>query len=122
MLSALIRLLSFAGSIASLLALALWVSVQADHLAKPQIAILALGGFFLIITIVFTVRDRKPGRIAFKKDSEIKEYMRKWISKGSRVAIFSRDMSWVDEGIRGLLSEKAARQGQLVNCSHHVNG
>lgn len=45
---------------------------------------------------------------AFKTTAEINDYMYNWISKGGRVVIFTRDMSWAsDARIKDLLLRKA---------------
>jgi hypothetical protein len=53
---------------------------------------------------------------AFKSTKEINDYMYDWISKGGRVVIFTRDMSWAsDPRIKELLYHKAARE-ELSIC------
>lgn len=45
----------------------------------------------------------------------IKSYMLHWIENGGRVAIWSRDLSWVDDEAKELLKVKA-RRGDLILC------
>jgi hypothetical protein len=46
--------------------------------------------------------------------------MRKWVSSGGRVVIFSRDMTWADEpATRNLLRDKA-RRNELTVCLEHA--
>ncbi|MGH7164128.1 MAG: hypothetical protein ACREIS_01225, partial [Nitrospiraceae bacterium] len=70
-----------------------------------------------IIAITLEIRQWARSRpISLLTDAEIKDYMYKWISRGGRVAIFSRDLSWaVGPEIRTLLSEKA-RRNELRVC------
>lgn len=56
----------------------------------------------------------KPKSMA--KESQIRDYMYKWISQGGRVAILSHDMSWVrDKEMKDLLRNKA-RDNELCLC------
>lgn len=45
----------------------------------------------------------------------IKNYMLNWIENGGRVAIWSRDLSWVDEEAKEVLTVKA-RNKELILC------
>lgn len=52
----------------------------------------------------------------YKTDAEINAYMFRWISKGGRVVVFTRDHSWAREPkIRDLLFTKA-RNNELAIC------
>jgi hypothetical protein len=50
----------------------------------------------------------------------IKNYMRDWLGKGGRAAIFTRDMSWAEPGsqVTKLLEEKATRRELLLFVAH----
>lgn len=55
----------------------------------------------------------------YRSPRKINLYMRKWVSSGGRVVIFSRDMSWTDdEATRQVLREKAGRN-ELTICLEH---
>lgn len=77
--------------------------------------ILSIGLF--IITIVFLIQEyleNKPKMC--KNDQEIRDYMYRWISKGGRVVIFTRDMSWAsDREMTDMLNNKA-RASELTLC------
>ena len=50
---------------------------------------------------------------------KINRYMQRWVSSGGRVVIFSRDMSWAQEGeTRAVLLGKA-RRNELTVCVEH---
>ncbi len=78
------------------------------------IAVAIIFSFFLAgREIVNYVRNAPK---VYRSSRKIKSYMRKWISSGGRVVIFSRDMSWAgDEATRQILLEKA-RRDELTVC------
>jgi hypothetical protein len=52
----------------------------------------------------------------------IREYMHRWIEHGGRVAIWTRDISWADNGAtKDLLTQKAKRK-ELILCMPELNG
>jgi hypothetical protein len=62
---------------------------------------------------------RRSAPKIYTSRKKITAYMRKWVSGGGRVAIFSRDMSWAKaDPIRTILREKAARD-ELMICLEH---
>ena len=94
----LIELLSAFGSVASLVSLA-WIMRPPD---KPFTVGEGVGFTVagLLIVVFGVTRLREYFRLrpkACKTPKQIRDYMHRWISRGERVAIFSRDMSWVDD-------------------------
>jgi hypothetical protein len=57
---------------------------------------------------------KQPRR--YKTSEEINDYMYRWITRGRRVVIFTRDMTWAQESrTENLLADKAGR-GELNIC------
>ncbi len=77
------------------------------------IVMLALMGFLVFVAL------RSDTRTKVYKISDrlgIRDYMYRWIRNGQRVAIWTRDMSWVsDDEMKGMLREKA-RSSDLIVC------
>jgi len=100
----------------------LYVSI-APITSKTPLWHLALLGFSLLVTgclvgyeiwlhVMYSPKT-------FKEQKKINAYMRKWVSGGGRVVIFSRDLSWVESGeTRDLLFSKAQRN-ELTICLEH---
>jgi hypothetical protein len=113
----LIELLSAWGSIASLVGLSISLRPAGKDISVGEV----IGfGLAAILALLFTVlRAREYHRLkprSFKSKKQIRDYMFSWISRGERVAIFSRDMSWVDDDdMRDLLRKKAQRH-ELILC------
>ena len=111
------ELLSAVGSAASLLALALYFR-PAKTAASPWevvgwVSAVVLLGLFVFIRIRDYLRSTPR---AYRSPEKIRGFMKNWINRGGRVAIFSRDMSWVDEDeIHDLLRTKARRH-DLILC------
>lgn len=90
------KVFSHLGSFASLLALGFIGWTKGDKLIWWQI--LAFG-VLLLITFYALYKEHKSAPKIFKgknKNINIKKYMYNWIKNGERVAIFSRDLTWVD--------------------------
>lgn len=78
-------------------------------------------GIFIIsfiITLSITIYDHynsKPKSFPIDRKDKIKKYMNNWIKNTGRVAIFTRDMSWLDEKSTEILVEKA-KKNELIIC------
>jgi len=70
-----------------------------------------------MVALYFQITEYVAHRpIILKTAQQIRDYMFRWISRGGRVAIFSRDMSWVeDDEMKDLLRAKA-RRDELHIC------
>ncbi|MDP3025733.1 MAG: hypothetical protein Q8O10_09395 [candidate division Zixibacteria bacterium] len=106
-----LRIFSLMGSFASLVGLILMIFTQKQSLTTIQVILLLASLALLVLAIILVIVDyyrKKPKSLS--KDSQIRDYMFKWISHSGRVAIFSHDMSWVcDDEMRELLSSKAGK-------------
>ena len=81
------------------------------------IALLVVAMIFFVVLVVFEFHDHKHHHVFAKTDTEgINRYMHHWIKYGSRVAIWTRDMSWANsEPTKKLLMNKA-QCGELILC------
>lgn len=105
-------LISLSGTIASVVNLILfldgvWSSLP---LAVPFLALLAI-----IAVVIFKSTST---RSVFSRDDRrgIRDYMFNWIQSGGRVAIWTRDMSWVDDDDMKRLLRQKAEAGELIVC------
>jgi hypothetical protein len=112
-----VRILTIIGSFASLFGLFFMIRPPGQSLTALQGILLGVAICLLIAAIILEIRDfyrKKP--LFLSDESQIRDYMYKWISRGGRVAIFSHDMSWVrDEEMKELLRSKA-RRNELCIC------
>ena len=110
-------LISLIGAIASVVNL-----IQFQHgdwrwfvLIVPLIALLS------VIGIVFLHPSSTRHFFALDDKRGIRDYMFRWIKNGGRVAIWTRDMSWVDdEQMKQMLRDKA-KSGELIICLPKAN-
>jgi hypothetical protein len=115
--SVLVELLSAWGSIASLVGLAISLRPAGKEISQGEV--ISFGGAGVLALFFTFVRLREYNRLkprAFKSKKQIRDYMFNWISRGARVAIFSRDMSWVDDDEMRELLRKKARRHELILC------
>ena len=70
-----------------------------------------------ILSIAIVLRSDTPTRMYSIDDERgIRDYMFQWIDTGRRVAIWTRDMSWVnDDGMKQMLVRKA-KSDELIVC------
>ena len=105
----LVRLIITAGSLASLFGLVFLLQPHGETLTTLQSWLLGVGVCLVIAVFGLQIWDyfRKRPK-SMTRESQIRDYMYKWISRGGRVAILSNDMSWVrDEEMKELLRSKA---------------
>lgn len=113
----LIRVITYIGTLASIVALTYSVHRPEVSLSGRQGVMIGLAVAGFLILILWDIRNYlRLGRRSFKTDEEIRKYMHNWISRGGRVVIFTRDMSWAGEGdIKDLLLRKS-RRNELCLC------
>jgi hypothetical protein len=119
-----LRLAVFAGgSVASLVGVLLWFLPQQSKIPLWAKALLVLSALLFIGLVWLELRANRGRRLFATSDKDgIKKYMHQWIEHGGRVAIWTRDMSWVDnDDTRNLLKRKAER-GELILCLPTQNG
>lgn len=111
------RLFVWVGTIASVGGLVVSFHTSGQPISAVQGSILTVAGLFILTLIgldIWQYRKSLPRKC--KSTSEIKEFMREWISQGSRVVIFTRDMSWADDDPMRYLLFGKARGSELTIC------
>ena len=112
-----IQLLFTLGSFASLFGLIFLLRPLGEPLTPLQGLLLGIGicALFAAVGIqIWHYLKTKPKSMT--KESQIRDFMYKWITRGGRVAILSNDMSWVnDDEMKDLLRSKAHRD-ELCLC------
>jgi hypothetical protein len=110
-------LLNLIGIISAVCSIAgVYLDLRPRGAVSPVEGIIAgvLGTFFLAVIISEIVTYRTAHGRVYKNDADTKRYMQRWIQRGARTVIVSRDMSWVDEPIKHLLLEKARKNELLL--------
>lgn len=117
MVALVIELIGFTGSLASLFGLIYLLHAPGTPVSPAQGGLITLALVLaLVVVVARIVVYLKTRDICLQGPEEIKEYLYNWISRGQRVAIFSRDLSWVDDArMTQLLRAKAEKQ-ELELC------
>jgi hypothetical protein len=117
-----LKFIALAGSLASLVGLLLVFLPSSDHLPWWAVALLVVAALLLIVFVVLDFPTHRGRRVYAESDTKgIRKYMHTWIQNGSRVAIWTRDMSWAqDDDTRRLMRGKAER-GELILCLPELN-
>lgn len=112
------RLLSVIGSFASMLGLYFYIYNVTKITPLINRSLLAFGVITFISAIIFIVKDHNKNSPKRIKKNKIRDYMFKWISNGSKVVIFTRDISWVkdDDAAMIRLLERKAEDDELCIC------
>ncbi|OEH85561.1 hypothetical protein BHU72_15070 [Desulfuribacillus stibiiarsenatis] len=100
------KLFASTASFASLIGLAVTLRTVGQTFTTFQQLLISGAIIFFLINIYLEYKDSPK---IYRKEKDINEYMYSWISRGGRVAIFTRDMTWAkQENIKALLFNKAA--------------
>ncbi len=116
-----VELIAVIGSIASLVSLYLFVWPANTPFTFAEGVACAIASCLIVTFGVIRLREYarlKPKTYHTKK--AIRDYMYRWISSGERVAVFSRDMTWVDDDDMRELLRRKARKGELILCLPHA--
>ena len=93
-----LRALPIIGSYASMLGVALTLMTARDEFPWWAIFLIVLGFLLMILNIILELKSRSNTRVYRITDRQrIRNYMYDWINGGGRVAMWTRDMSWVDD-------------------------
>lgn len=95
-----IELIGFVGSIASIVSL-FWTGGQWNT-AKIALAVFIA---VVIVTAAIGLFFNRETKIC-KSEQEINDFMRHWIATDGVVKVFSRDLSWVDDEMMGIIRKK----------------
>ena len=111
-----VRIVAPFGTLVSTVALIQTFNPKSISPGQGILLVIAVAGF-LTVTVV-EIRDWiNIHPHVYRTPKEIRDYMFNWISKGGRVAISSRDMTWAnnDPQMHDMLLTKA-RAGELTLC------
>ena len=105
------------GSWASLMGLAVPLFLSVEDKSALMGGLIVFSVFLMIVTVIAIVRTDIPYKVYRIGDARgIRDYMFHWIKNGSRVAIWTRDLSWAaDEELDEMLRQKAQRS-ELIIC------
>ena len=124
------QLLSTAGSVASLVAVAVPSALNSGQIAWWAIALFILAGLLAVPAVWFIFRTEHSTKV-FRNDdqSAIGKYLSHWIGTGRQVVVSTRDMSWADDaGLMELLENKARANDltvilpRAIERSDHLQG
>ena len=96
----LLELISFIGTVVSIISF-FFLEVKWS-MAKIILMIALIVLLVLAVYFLFIKRDTKT----YKSQEEINEFMKNWIKTNGVVKIFSRDLSWLDDEMYGILQAK----------------
>ena len=108
---------TFVGTIASVLALIIPILVSYESISTWMKLGLVVFALLTLLTLVVFFRSAPTIKVYKREDFVgIRNYMFRWIKNGGRVAIWTRDMSWVsDKEMTNMLVGKA-KAGELIVC------
>lgn len=100
------------GTYASLLSMILIYKPAGQPLSCLQWILSGVATLFLLSALAhefWTYFRRRPLSFGPDDQRKINRFMHRWIARGGRVAIFSHDLTWVDDQMKALLLTKAER-------------
>ncbi len=109
------------GTLASLLGLFFTIYNSSKSMTGFQWFLLFTALVLFLLSVYLEIKehiDNKPK--IFTEKNDIRDYMYRWIKNSGRTAIFTRDMSWVDDDeMRSLLKNKAEKD-ELIICMPRI--
>lgn len=117
-----LRILPMLGSFASLAGLIVMIRPAGQPFTVWQGIVLGVAICLFAGAITLEIRSSLRSKpLSLADETQIRDYMYRWISRGGRVAIFSRDMSWVrDEEMKEMLLSKAHRNELCICLPHKI--
>ncbi len=113
-----LRIVTTSGSFASLFSLVLAVRPPDQPLTVSHGILLGIGIALFVWTLISDIYAwRRSQPLALREDAQILDYLYKWISKGGRAVIFSRDLSWVNDAEMIEMLRSKARKDELAICT-----
>jgi|ERR1700677_601785 len=102
-------LITSVGALASLVGLVFAVRAPGTPWSPLEISLFAVAILLGLISIFFAIAKYRSRSVKVLKNKRaIRDYMYHWIKNAGGVAIFSRDLSWIDDNeIENLLESKA---------------
>ncbi len=110
-------LVSIIGAFASVASVTIPLLILPQNAPWWAIALIVVFVLLMLIAIILVLKSETMVHVYQIEDQQgIRNYMFRWIRNGGRVAIWTRDMSWVnDEEMRQMLRDKAERR-ELIIC------
>ena len=111
------NLFSHVGSVASLIGLIIATKSPEQNYNGFHWLLIFFSAALFIISIYWIIKEYLSSKsMIFSNKTEIRNYLFEWIKNGSRVVIFTRDMSWVcDDDMRNMLITKS-RNNECTIC------
>jgi hypothetical protein len=113
MFALLARVAATAGSFGSLIRLAFTLRQPGESLSLGQWTLVLVGALLASVAVGWEIQNYAKHRPWVKDPNKVPAFLKGWVEEAGRVAIFSRDMSWVGKDIGALLSTKA-QAGELL--------
>lgn len=111
------KLFALTGSAASVTALLITFLPPSAEWQWRVVTLLVVAVVGFIVLVIMEIVDHKRSYVFDKTDTiAIEKYMHNWIGHGSRVAIWTRDMSWADNERTKKLLIKKAQHNELILC------
>lgn len=103
------------GALASLVGIVLTIRPPSQPWTAWQIAFLTLAGLFGLVSIVLDVIEFKARPVkSYRTSQQVVDYMRNWLGNSGQAAVFTRDLSWVDDETTRKLLETKSRKRELT--------
>jgi hypothetical protein len=116
------KLLSYLGSVASLLALLIYFAPSPKSIPWWGMTLLVIAALSCVCFLYLEITSSIGRRVFRTSDKEaIKDYMHNWIRHGGRVAIWTRDMSWAEGPDTLALLRQKAKANELILCLPEEN-
>ena len=116
------RLANIVALFASVASLVAMLKPDRSSYTNFEVAIIVVIGALFTWLTISDIRDyikKRPHRL--QSDTAIRNYLYRWISQGSRVHIFSRDVSWIqDEEMKDMLENKASMNELNITVLEHI--
>ena len=113
-------LVSTIGSFASVLGVIISLLVSSQDVFWWILVLIAAAVIFsvlLVVAIIIVLKSDTPTRwYRFDDKARIRKYLFDWIKSGGRVAIWTRDMSWVDDEEMQQMLRGKAQAHELILC------
>lgn len=112
------ELATILGASASVVGLIISLFLCVEQWSGWLIAVIATAVIFTVVLAItaFYKPDRATRRYNLNDTKGINKYLFDWIDKGGRVAIWTRDMSWVDQYEMMPMLRKKAGKNELIIC------
>ena len=113
-------MVSTVGSFASVLGVIMSLLISSQVVLWWMLVLIATAAIFFVLmvsAIIIVLKSDTPTRwYRFDDKGGIRNYLFDWIKSGGRVAIWTRDMSWVDDEEMTQMLRSKAQAHELILC------